>query len=154
MASNRQCNDLQHQQRLSLSIGVMVKFAAAGFNKDELERLNKVRLHQQVLFWSCVLGASGKSLDVKYMRKRELDETWSKVKFPTERPPNKDFSLWRTAVISIVPVGGIADKLGKLMHGGYKVWDCRYNLENERVLHLLGDKVGINTSSDLARTGR
>ena len=36
---------------------IMVKFAAAGFNKDELERLSKVRLHQQVLFWFYVLGA-------------------------------------------------------------------------------------------------
>ena len=72
---------------------IMVKFAVAGFGKDELERLNKVRVQQQVLFWSCVLGASGKSLDATYMRNRELDETWSKVKFPTERQPKKDFSL-------------------------------------------------------------
>ena len=100
---------------------IMVKFAAAGFGKDELERLNKVRVHQQVLFWSCVLGASGKSLDAKYMRKRELDKTWSKVKFPTERPPNKDFSLWRIAVRNIVPVGVITEKLGNLMHDGYTI---------------------------------
>ena len=38
---------------------------AAGFNQDELKRLNRVRIHQQVLFLSCVLGASGKSLDAR-----------------------------------------------------------------------------------------
>ena len=53
----------------------MVKFAAAGFDKDELERLNKVRIHQQVLFWSYVLGASGKSLNAKYTRK----ENWMRI---------------------------------------------------------------------------
>jgi len=54
---------------------IMVKFAAAGFDKDELEPLNKVRIHQQVLFWSYVLGASGKSLNAKYTRK----ENWMRI---------------------------------------------------------------------------
>ena len=70
-----------------------------------------------------MLGASGKSLDAKCTRKRELDENWSKVKFPTETPPKKNLSLCRIVVRSIVLVGGIAGKLGKLMHDGYKVWD-------------------------------
>ena len=43
-------------------------FGLKGFAKDDLERLNKVRIHQQVLFLSCVLGATGKSLDMIYMR--------------------------------------------------------------------------------------
>ena len=82
----------------------MVNFTAAGFGKNKSERLKKVRIHQQVLFLSCVLGASGKSLDAKYLRKRELDENLSKVKLSTERLPNKDFSLWRIMVGIIVPV--------------------------------------------------
>ena len=65
------------------------------------------------------------------MRKRELDENWSNIKFPTERPPNKDFVLWRTAENSIVPVEGIPDKLGKLMHNRHKVWDWRYDLQKQ-----------------------
>ena len=48
-----------------------------------MKRLNKVIMHQQVLFLSIVLGASGKSLDEKYTRKRELEENWLKIKFPT-----------------------------------------------------------------------
>ena len=62
----------------------MVEFAAVGFGKDEVERLNKAGLHHQVLFLSCVLGASRKSLDEKYTRKSEVQENWSKIKFPTE----------------------------------------------------------------------
>ena len=58
------------------------------FTEDELCRLNRVRLHQQVLFLSCVLGASGKMLDTRYLRKRKEGELWSKVKFPVEKPPN------------------------------------------------------------------
>ena len=39
---------------------IMQLFVHAGFNKEDLLRLNRVRVHQQVLFLSCVLGASGK----------------------------------------------------------------------------------------------
>jgi hypothetical protein len=99
----------------------VVEFVAAGFGTDELERLNTVRTHEQVLVLSCVLGASGNSLDIKYTRKRELNENWSNVKFPTERPPNKDFTMWRIPSRNNVRLSGIADKLGILMHDGYMV---------------------------------
>ena len=49
-------------------------FDAKGFTEDELCRSNKVRLHQQVLFMSYVLGASGKMLDRKYLEKRRDNE--------------------------------------------------------------------------------
>ena len=78
---------------------------------------------QQVLFLSCALGASGKMLDRKYLRKRRAEEVWSKVKFPVEKPPNKDFELWKMALRTIVLVGGVQDKLGKWNHQGYKIWD-------------------------------
>ena len=44
----------------------MQMFVAAGFSKKDFIRLNRVRLHQQALFLSGVLGASGKILDPKY----------------------------------------------------------------------------------------
>ena len=62
----------------------MYLFADKGFTEDELCRLNKVRLHQQVLFLSCVLGASGNMLERKYLKKRRDNELWSKVKIPVE----------------------------------------------------------------------
>ena len=38
---------------------LMQMFVAAGFSKEDLTILNRVRLHQQALFLSCVLGGSG-----------------------------------------------------------------------------------------------
>ena len=61
---------------------IMQLFVRAGFNKEDLLRLNRVRVHQQVLFLSCVLGASGESLDKKYMTKRNPEENWSTLRFP------------------------------------------------------------------------
>ena len=78
----------------------MELFADKGFTEDELCRLNKDRLHHQVLFLSCVLGASGKILDRKYLEKRRDNERSSKVKFPAKKPPNKDFQIWKAALRS------------------------------------------------------
>ena len=86
---------------------IMQLFVRAGFNKEDLLRLNRVCVHQHVLFISCVLGASGKSVDKKYMTKRKPEEKWSTLRFPKENPPNKDFQLWRIALRQIVPAGGI-----------------------------------------------
>ena len=68
-------------------------FVEAGFGKQELQRLNRVRIHQQVLFLSCVLGASGKQLDKSYFKRLPTGERWLKLNFPKERPPRKDFLL-------------------------------------------------------------
>ena len=53
---------------------LMQLFREAGFSKAQLLRLNRVRIFQQVLFLSDVLGAGGKSLDRKYLRKRKSNE--------------------------------------------------------------------------------
>ena len=44
------------------------------YSKIELERLNKVRIHLQVLFLSDILGASGKVLDRKHYNHRVITE--------------------------------------------------------------------------------
>ena len=102
---------------------IMHIFVVVGFSKDDLVRLNRVRLHQQVLFLSCVLGASGKTLDMKYMTPRQAEEKWSTLTFPKEKPPREYFTLWKLALWQIVPIGGIPDRFGRLTHDGYKVWD-------------------------------
>ena len=38
-------------------------------SEEAIKRLNRVRLHQQVLFYSDVMGAGGRCLDKKYLRK-------------------------------------------------------------------------------------
>ena len=46
-------------------------------------------------------------LDRKYLEKRWDNELWSKVNFPMKKHPNKDFQLWKAALRSVVPVGGV-----------------------------------------------
>ena len=46
----------------------------AGYGRTELERINRVRIHQQVLFLSDVLCAGGRYLDPRYLEPRPLEE--------------------------------------------------------------------------------
>ena len=130
---------------------IMQLFTRAGFKKEDLLRLNRVRVHQQVLFLSCVLGASGKSLDKKYMTKRKAEEKWSMLRFPKEKPPNKDFQLWRMALRQIVPAVGIPDRLGRLTDNGYKICNWRWYLERGRLIHFKGEVMDVYRPSSLPR---
>ena len=64
---------------------LMKLFDTLGFNRDELRRLNRVCIHHQVLFLSCILGTLGKRLDSKYLKQRADAERWSKISFPNIR---------------------------------------------------------------------
>ena len=129
----------------------MQLFVKAIFDKDSLRYLNRVRVHQQVLFLSCVLRASGKILDRKYPGERKPGEIWSRLKFPKEKPPKKDFLLWEVALRQVVPAGGIQDWLDRVLHLDYKVWDWRWDLKGQHLLHLRGDKMDECVVSNLPR---
>merc|ERR1711966_10608 len=90
---------------------LMLLFEAAGFCQQDLVRLNRVRIHQQVMFLSEILGASGKMLDRKYLQKRLEAERGSHLNYPNEKPPRKDFALWVVAIQQVVPAEGIMDRL-------------------------------------------
>jgi hypothetical protein len=53
---------------------LMAQFIATGYEGEELLILNKVRKHQQVLFLSDILGASGGSFDKRYLEMRWVRE--------------------------------------------------------------------------------
>ena len=105
-----------------------------GYGKLELERLNRVRLHQQVLFLSDIITANGRGLDERYLRKRKSNEKWSTLRFPKEKPPPADFCLWQQAIRQVVPAAGLSVHLGRMLHEGYKVWEWRLNLEEQYLL--------------------
>ena len=130
---------------------LMLEFGKLGYSGVELERLNRVRIHQQVLFLSCVLGATGKELDERCLVKRRPDQKWSTIKFPNEKPPRKDFTLWRNALCQLVPAYGIQDRLGPLTHPGYKIWDWTINEISGRLYHHSSDGISEYRQSRQAR---
>ena len=101
---------------------MIMELKRKGPSTEDIHRLNRVRVHQQVLFLSDVLGASVKSLDRKYLKQRVVGEQWSTFQFPKERPPRKDFWLWQQAITQVILAGGIMDRLGSFKELGHKVW--------------------------------
>jgi hypothetical protein len=71
------------------------------FDEDELARLNKVRLHQQVLLLLDILDARGTAIDRKYLQRRPRSEQWLTITFPLEDPPVRDFKLWERAIFRL-----------------------------------------------------
>ena len=70
---------------------MMMELKGKGHSTEDLRRLNRVWVHQQVLFLSDVLGASGKSLDKKYLKQRGEGEQWSTFRFPKEKTQARTF---------------------------------------------------------------
>ncbi len=54
---------------------------AEGYREIELIALNRVKCYQQVIFLLDILVASGRGVDIKYMRHRPRNETWSTAIF-------------------------------------------------------------------------
>ena len=122
---------------------IMRAFASLGINEEELLHLNRVRCHQQVIFISDVFDASGRAVDRKYLRPRALDETWSTLIFPQERPPRKDFKLWQQAVLLLAPRGRPDRRLGWLLAKGHKIWSWRYDIDMGELYHMKGAVMDI-----------
>ena len=102
---------------------LMLEFVRVGYEKEDLLRLNRVRIFQQVLFLSDILGAEVKSLDYQYLKCRPKYEKWSSLWFPKEALPQKDFKLWNEAIRQNVPAGGIWDRLQEFKSKGHKIYN-------------------------------
>ena len=72
---------------------------------------------------------------------REISQTsarggkWSRLSFPNEKPSQKDFCLWESALRRIVSAGGIQDRLGGFQHEEYKRWEWSFDVEYHQLLH-------------------
>jgi hypothetical protein len=115
---------------------LMQRFEDVGYSLAELCRLNKVRIHQQVIFLSDVLRADGLRLDGKYLQRRPSSATWSKHKVPKEKPRSRDFMLWRAALAEIVPSHRSSEKLGGFVSPPHKRWKWRFDRDTGQLLHI------------------
>ena len=111
---------------------LIVILAQLSYSEADLMRLNRVRVHQQVIFLSCILGASGKTLDNRYLEQRPVGDYGPDLTSLLRIRPEKPFCLWEEALWQIVPIEGVMDRLGSFNHEGYKIWPWRYDalLEN------------------------
>ncbi len=110
---------------------------------NELSRINQVRLHQQVLYVSDLLEANGKTIDKRYLVPWSPDDNWSRLIFPKEKPPQRDFALWWEVVQSLAPRGRIQHRIGNFTSHGHKIWPWRYEVDQNVLLYLRGETMDV-----------
>jgi hypothetical protein len=82
---------------------IMLVLLRAGCSKEDLWRLNRVRVSLQVLFMSNVLTASGNKISLEVLSPRPRGEAWSNMQWPSKHPMVSDMDLWRNAMHTICP---------------------------------------------------
>jgi hypothetical protein len=128
----------------------MPMFLRLDFTKDELLRLNKVRIYQQVFFYSDVMDARGTALDRRYLSSRLRGDTWSTHKFPLQQPPRKDLKFWAKALLQLRYVRqGMT--LGRYTASGHKAWEWRYVEDEHSLLHFHDNIMDTYSPSDAPR---
>jgi len=129
-------NNLELKLPRKVDKWLMAEFVWLSYSKQDLLRLNRVRLHQQFVFLLDVLCAKGKNIDQRYLIERDRLERWSEWKFPTEWPPVRDFKLWRKALYQIASQGRVRDRLGSFVEEGHNIWEWRYKPIEDLLLRV------------------
>lgn len=119
---------------------LMAEFMRIGYVGVDLRCLNRVRLHQQALFLSDVIGVTGRSIDDRYLQLRPGTAQWSNLGYPTESPCAGDLRLWRQALQRLVPTGGLSVHLGRFLFDGYKQWEWKLGIADNTLTRCLGDR--------------
>jgi hypothetical protein len=118
------------------------------FDKDELARLNRVRLHQQAFFLSDILDARGTAIGRKYLQWRPRSKQFSPITFPLEEPLVRDFKLWECAIFRF----GVGCRGQGRMQGfkqpGHIIWHWQFDAETDTLYHLKSrDKMDVYAPS-------
>ncbi len=98
--------DLPSQPPREQDLWLMQAFGRLNYNSNKLQCLNRFRMHQQVLYLSDVMDASGRGIDRKYLQPRSMEETWSDLVFPIEQLAPRDFRIWKDAIPKFWALGG------------------------------------------------
>jgi hypothetical protein len=112
----------------------MKDFIQLNYSPQELRQLNRVQMHQQVIFLSDVRDTSGRALYKKYFHQKPYGDQWSTLSFPKEDPSDEDFLLWKEALLQIRALGGRL-QLGAYQRIGHKIWQWIYDIETLTLFH-------------------
>ena len=110
-----------------------------GYSGEALQRLNKVRVSQQVLFLFDVLTASGGKVDPEVLLRRPKHEAWPSMRWPVEHPTDLDMQLWKNAITSICPSRSSTPTLGKNINISHKLRQWYWSTTDSTLHHVRSD---------------
>lgn len=133
---------------------LMTSFEHAGYSLEDCKTLNKVRLHQQVLFDSDIYNADGNTINPKYLQPRETGERWSTLRFGRQQPSHTAFQLWREAIGHLTPNGRRRQKLGDFISHTHTIWTWRYDPTREIMFHTSNQQTRKYVKQNSVRRAR
>ncbi len=82
---------------------LMLIFMDNSHNREKLKHLNRVRVHQKVIFMSDVLSSLGQKIDPAMLRCQGQGESFSFTRWPNKDTTESNFLLWSQALEDICP---------------------------------------------------
>jgi hypothetical protein len=82
---------------------LMLILMERGHSRETIRRLNRVRIHLQVIFLSDILTTSGNRIDTNTLRPQPATNRQSVLNWPKEEPTAADIILWKEALEDICP---------------------------------------------------
>ncbi len=111
------------------------------FTPGELLAINRIRIHQQVLYLSDILDANGKNVDGRYRHIRDPSSQWSNFLWPKVFLDRKDLAIWRQVLDTIAPLQRIQDRLGKWTAPTHKRWTWTMDDNTNQLYHDTGEGI-------------
>lgn len=115
---------------------LMRSFEELGFDTQECNDLNMVRIHQQALYVSDVFQADGITINPRYKHPREAGDQWSTFRFGRQRITPAAFQLWCQALEQLAPGGRKIRKLGKFTAMTHVIWPWRLNMQRTELYRI------------------
>ncbi len=129
---------------------IMQVLLRAGYGKEDLWRLNWVRVSSRVLFMSNVLTVSGNKISSEVQSPRPRGEAWLNMQWPSKHPTASNMDLWRNAMHTICPSRCSSTGAGQFIGQTHRVWKWYWN-SDASTLHHTNDN---GSSEDVFIAGR
>ncbi len=114
---------------------IMQVLLRAGYGKEDLWWLNRVRVSLQVLFMSDVLTASENKISLEVLSPCPRGETWPNMQWPSKHPMASDMDLWRNTMHTICPSQCLSTGVGRFIGQTHHIWKWYWNSDASTLHH-------------------
>ncbi len=134
---------------------LMLVLMERGYSREIIRRLNRVRIHMQVLFLLDVLTVSGNRINTMALQLRPATNKQSTLNWPKEAPTMADTMLWKEALEDICPSRQRLNCLGQYVAKSHQVQEWRWCALSNKLLQYYQDAASMdvykNTTKKLNR---
>jgi hypothetical protein len=113
---------------------LMLVLMERGHSRETIRRLNRVRIHMQILFLLDVPTVSGNKIDEAVLQPRQPTERASMLNWLREEPTEADMMLWKEALEDICPSRHRLNCLGEFVAKSHRIQEWRWCALSNKLL--------------------